>query len=289
MGDTCGDNRFELIEKYKQKLLDATNIEDSPEEMAVIDNILFRFWQMGWLDKDTNVANNDCISRQAAIDSLGEEPPIWYDGEEFLAERSQWRRDVNAIKAVPSIQSDVSGTIQNAINASTGNNDYMIGLRNGMRWCLSVLDGNEPEFEECSSAQSSVYKTETVEDCISRAAVVDTIEGVDWYHQNDSGEMVHGANSAEHQAWYKAEDIYKAIEGVPPAQRWIPWDSGKFPEESGTYTVTAYDGATKRVTYAKYQKRLKRWELTGARAYWRVLAWMPLPTPYREGGQDGKN
>ena len=49
MADICGDNRFELIEKYKQKLLDATNIEDSPEEMAVIDNILFRFWQMGWL------------------------------------------------------------------------------------------------------------------------------------------------------------------------------------------------------------------------------------------------
>ena len=68
-----------------------------------------------------------------------------------------------------------------------------------------------------------------------------------------------------------------------PEQRWIPWDSGKFPEESGTYTVTAYDGATRRVTYAKYQKRLKRWELTGARAYWRVLAWMPLPEVYRGG------
>ena len=164
MGDTCGDNRFELIEKYKQKLLDATNIEDSPEEMAVIDNILFRFWQMGWLDKDTNVTTADCISRQAAIDSLGEEPPVWYDGEEFLSERIQWRRDVNAIKAVPSIQSDVSSTIQNAINASTGNNDYMIGLRNGMRWCLSVLDGNEPGFEECSSAMK--------DDTISRAAAM---------------------------------------------------------------------------------------------------------------------
>lgn len=67
-----------------------------------------------------------------------------------------------------------------------------------------------------------------------------------------------------------------------PEQRWIPWSSGKLPEESGTYTVTAYDGVTKRVTYAKYQKRLKRWELTGARAYWKVLAWMPLQEPYRE-------
>ncbi len=46
----CEDNRFELIAKYKQQLIEATNIESSPEEMIVIDDILFRFWQMGWLD-----------------------------------------------------------------------------------------------------------------------------------------------------------------------------------------------------------------------------------------------
>jgi hypothetical protein len=26
---------------------------------------------------------------------------VWYDGEDEIAERNQWRRDVNAIKAVP--------------------------------------------------------------------------------------------------------------------------------------------------------------------------------------------
>ena len=46
----CEDNRFELIAKYKQQLIEGTNIENSPDEMAVIDNILFRCWQMGWLD-----------------------------------------------------------------------------------------------------------------------------------------------------------------------------------------------------------------------------------------------
>ena len=50
-GAMCDDNRFELIEKYKNKLIDGTNIETSKNEMAVIDNILFRFWQIGWLDK----------------------------------------------------------------------------------------------------------------------------------------------------------------------------------------------------------------------------------------------
>lgn len=48
--EICGDNRFEVIAKYKAKLIEGTNIETSPDEMAVIDNILFRFWQMGWLD-----------------------------------------------------------------------------------------------------------------------------------------------------------------------------------------------------------------------------------------------
>lgn len=51
MSDMCDDNRFDLIEKYKKKLIEATNIENAPDEMAVLDNILFRFWQVGWLDK----------------------------------------------------------------------------------------------------------------------------------------------------------------------------------------------------------------------------------------------
>ena len=51
MSEILTDNRFELIEKYKQELINATNIEDDKKEMAAIDNILFRFWQMGWLDK----------------------------------------------------------------------------------------------------------------------------------------------------------------------------------------------------------------------------------------------
>ena len=49
MNCTCGDNRFEIIQKAKEHLVESTNIESSPEEMAVLDSILFRAWQMGWL------------------------------------------------------------------------------------------------------------------------------------------------------------------------------------------------------------------------------------------------
>ena len=51
MIETCTDNRFEIISKAKQALLESTNIDTSPNEMKVVDDFLFRCWQMGWLDK----------------------------------------------------------------------------------------------------------------------------------------------------------------------------------------------------------------------------------------------
>ena len=50
MNVTCGDNRFEIIEKAKADLLKSTNISSSPAEMDVVDSILFRAWQMGCLE-----------------------------------------------------------------------------------------------------------------------------------------------------------------------------------------------------------------------------------------------
>lgn len=47
----CGDKRLEVIAKAKADLLKSTNIENDEKEMAVIDNILFRCAQMGWLEK----------------------------------------------------------------------------------------------------------------------------------------------------------------------------------------------------------------------------------------------
>ena len=64
--EMCGDNRFEVIRKAKKHLIEATNIDTSSDEMKVLDNFLFRAWQMGWLSKydptlqdatDTNVGN----------------------------------------------------------------------------------------------------------------------------------------------------------------------------------------------------------------------------------------
>lgn len=53
--NNCDDCMSKAIEKAREELISATNIEDSPDEMAVIDSILFRFWQMGWLDAKERV------------------------------------------------------------------------------------------------------------------------------------------------------------------------------------------------------------------------------------------
>lgn len=94
----------------------------------------------------------------------------------------------------------------------------------------------------------------------------------------------------EYEEWSEREMTIEEFldaftdEGCPtvvtqPEPQWIP--CSKPPEESETYIVTAYDGTGKRVTFVKYQKTLKRWDLTGARSYWRILAYKPLPEPWR--------
>ena len=116
-------------------------------------------------------------------------------------------------------------------------------------------------------------------DLIRRADAIDAIERADWYHQAPDGSMVHGANSTMHQAWYKERDVYKALENVSTAQRWIPCYE-KSPTEAGTYLCTCKDERRTMVTVVKWLPRNESWNLTGARSYWKVVAWMPLPEPY---------
>jgi hypothetical protein len=48
-GNVCADERFDMIARAKSELMRSTNIETNKKEMEVIDSILYRFWQMGWL------------------------------------------------------------------------------------------------------------------------------------------------------------------------------------------------------------------------------------------------
>ena len=67
MNSICGDNRFEIIAKAKKDLLESTNIECSEDEMKVLDNFLFRCWQMGWLDRYEEKIEEDTVDRVERI------------------------------------------------------------------------------------------------------------------------------------------------------------------------------------------------------------------------------
>lgn len=51
MNETCSDNRFEIIAKAKKDFYEQTNVDKFPKELEVLDSLLFRCWQIGWLDQ----------------------------------------------------------------------------------------------------------------------------------------------------------------------------------------------------------------------------------------------
>ena len=52
-------------------------------------------------------------------------------------------------------------------------------------------------------------------DLIDRDKLTGTIDDITWYHQNRNKDMVEGANSAEHQAWYREQDVHEAVADAP--------------------------------------------------------------------------
>ena len=57
------------------------------------------------------------------------------------------------IKPLPPAQPELDSetlirTIENGITATNSNDAYSLGMRNGMRWCKSLIDGAEPKFED---------------------------------------------------------------------------------------------------------------------------------------------
>ena len=52
-----------------------------------------------------------------------------------------------AIKAIKKLNC-IEKCLKDGIMYSSGKDDYMTGLRNGIRWALSVVNGEDPEYDE---------------------------------------------------------------------------------------------------------------------------------------------
>ena len=91
----------------------------------------------------------------------------------------------------------------------------------------------------------------------------------------------------KHLEWGWSEETVDAIGmGIHALKetQWIPI-SERLPEESGTYVVNAIENHMVHVTFAKWMPRMKKWNLTGSRSYWKVTAWQPLPHPFQPKGE----
>ena len=106
-----------------------------------------------------------------------------------------------------------------------------------------------------------------MDDLISKQAALDAVRS--YYDEFDT----------------RPESIEERINALPSAQQWIPC-SERLPEGEGRYLVSALVGRATRTTIAPYHPRSRSWALTGRMAYWKAVAWMPLPKPYK-GEHDG--
>lgn len=131
---------------------------------------------------------------------------------------------------------------------------------------------------------------------ISRQAAIEAIDETCWYHQNKDKDMVGGANSAEHQPWFKSDDVYAALKSVPSAPRWIPVTE-RLPEidEDVLLCYIEYDrwhgqyvsvGQGKRFTFEWVEEgedeNEVEWEWVFANELVHLVEvkyWMPLPEP----------
>ena len=130
-------------------------------------------------------------------------------------------------------------------------------------------------------------------DLINRQDAIDALkicgnneDGVNCYKCPIRDEQWNGAwQDDETNCYTKLMRDSAELLSAQPEPHWIPC-SERLPEESGKYLVSVLDGVGRRTTVAPYQSRYKAWTLTGRMAYWKVVAWMPLPAPYREDGEE---
>lgn len=93
------------------------------------------------------------------------------------------------------------------------------------------------------------------------------------------GRLAELLDSFVYDDWFSNNYIAeKLIANGVTVQEWVDVKD-RLPEESGMYIVTANDGHAQRVSFVQWQKKNRMWNLTGARSYWRVTHWMPMPQP----------
>ena len=102
--------------------------------------------------KDINVPATDCISRQAAIDALGECPMNWTDSDAEITAERDWKDTVEMLKKLPSVipqpRSEVLDKIRDEIERKAHSGQWSDATMYGMLKAVAIIDKYKAESEE---------------------------------------------------------------------------------------------------------------------------------------------
>ncbi len=148
---------------------------------------------------------------------------------------------------------------------------------------ISILSELRSQYNCFDEAEQPYYRTlsEAIKVLSIQPDVPDIYAG---NIENKTGADVQKMQDLEQAEIQKAYELGK-LDAMDEMLHWIPC-SERLPEHSERYLVSVLDGIDRRTTVAPYLPRSRTWSLTGRMAYWKVIAWMPLPEPYQEGRAD---
>ena len=137
----------------------------------------------------------------------------------------------NVLREQPTVQPELDSealirTIEMGVTATNSNDIYSLGMRNGMRWCKSLIDGVEPKFEDyvtsvddwkkLPSAQPEERTEKRTEShacgLISRQAAIDALHT--WFR-----------DGFDEDKWWNSTHVLAAIEGLPSVQQERKWET----------------------------------------------------------------
>ena len=142
------------------------------------------------------------------------------------------RASVKAIKALPSVE-QVTSKLKNPCDSlltedSEDSKEQKSKLDHDREWIIGCIkhDGfiKTDRFDTANQIILDALEPTEPSDLISRAELIEAIEDTDWYSPNRNGKLTQGAKD-ESEAWYKYEDIYKAINNLPSCHNCIECES----------------------------------------------------------------
>lgn len=149
----------------------------------------------------------------------------------------------------------------------------------GGKYAKAFNCGVQSAFNRVCKALEDIKKQQQpCEDCISRAAALDTLKT--------------SFLGMSFERYKKAKRMFEQLPSVTPQQtRWIPI-SERLPEEDGQYLITVKykPEADYENIYAEHGEWVDgRWDMFcfgHCGEVEEIVAWMPLPEPYKGGGED---